>query len=99
MLPYLRIASMILTIFVTFFVLVLIIRGYACISTTTIRCCIFLMFITFPLWIGIIDLVWNFFTDHSLIISWTNQKYLFATCWTIGWGFIAMWFGELIYGR
>ena len=44
-----------------------------------------LVFATFPAWVGLIDATWNFFTDHSLIISWTAAKYGFAEMWLSGW--------------
>ena len=55
------------------------------VSIRTALITLLLVFATFPAWIGLIDATWNFFTDHSLIISWTSAKYGFAEMWLYGW--------------
>ena len=65
-------------------VCLIITTGYN-VSIRTALITLLLVFATFPAWVGLIDATWNFFTDHSLIISWTAAKYAFAEMWLSGW--------------
>lgn len=36
-----------------------------------------------PMLSGIVDALWWFFTDHSLLVEWDFIRVTFAWCWTI----------------
>jgi hypothetical protein len=68
--------AMIIIMAVVVLVCLIITTGYN-VSIRTALITLLLVFATFPAWVA----TWNFFTDHSLIISWPAAKYGFAQMW------------------